>query len=298
HDVDIVLHAGVHDPAREEPLANSTSDAAGFPNSIYRAELIFVSAACDRDVGIQSQRRSKQRALNVVSGKRVSGEEPIDVLSFNQSNQISACACAHDGRSRDNCDFTASATNASQFFGDLANDGRFGFLGVYDVVDELKWVCVRSGSLHWHNTDPLVSDNNPVAFFDIEKLNRSRTALLPVNGDGAINDPGRHLDLLTVEANKSLLVGSDVELEWEHTVSWSGGNLSVCPLHYFGALLAKTQDELVQRFACFGGHFDSGKALIRAFPADLDFSDFEVPAVRQNLVEHLWQDERINDVTA
>src|SRR5215475_6373653 len=208
------------------------------------------------------------------------------------------CPGAYDSRSGDNCDLAAGFVDASQFLGDLANDGRFGFLGVDNVVDELKRVCVCSGSLYRHNTDSLVSHNNRVAFFDIEKLNRPRTALLPVNGDGAINDPGRHLDLLTVEANKSLLVGSDVELEWEHTVSWSGGNLSVCPLHYFGALLAKTQDELVQRFACFGGHFDSGKALIRAFPADLDFSDFEVPAVRQNLVEHLWQDERINDVTA
>ena len=82
------------------------------------------------------------------------------------------------------------------------------------------------------------------------------------------------------------------------TVGWSRGDLSVCPLHYFCALLTKPQDQLVQRFACFGRHFDSRKALIRALPTDLNFSNLEVPAMRQNLVQHLRQDERINDVTA
>ena len=236
--------------------------------------------------------------LNIVSGKCVSGEEPIDATSFNQSNQMPACAGAHDRRSGDNCDFAAGVVCASQFLGDLANDGRLGFLGVNNVVNELKRIRVRGGSLHRHNTDSLVSDNNLVAFFDVEKLNGTRAAFFPVNRDCAIDDRGRHLDLLTVEANKRLLVGGYVELGRENAVGWSRSKLSVCPLHYFSALLAKPQDQLVQRFACFGGHFDSGKALIRAFPTDLNFSNLEVPAMRQNLIQHLRQDERINDVTA
>jgi len=38
--------------------------------------------------------------------------------------------------------------------------------------------------------------------------------------------------------------------------------------------------------------------LIRSLPTDLDFGNFEVPSMRQNLIQHLRQDERINDVTA
>jgi hypothetical protein len=95
-----------------------------------------------------------------------------------------------------------------------------------------------------------------------------------------------------------LLVGGYIELGRENAVGWSRGKLSVCPLHYFSALLAKPQDQLVQSFACFGGHFDPGKALIRALPTDLNFSNLEVRTMRQNLVQHLRQDERINDVTA
>ena len=163
-----------------------------------------------------------------------------------------ACAGAHDRRSGDNGDFAAGAMRASQFLGDLANDGRLRFLRINDVVNELKRIGVRCGSLHRHNPDSLVSDNNLVAFFDVEKLNGTRAAFFPINRDCAIDDRGRHLDLLAVEAHKRLLVGRDVELGRKNSVGWSRRNLSVCPLHYFGALLAKTQDQLVQRFACFG----------------------------------------------
>src|SRR5262249_48255054 len=202
----------------------------------------------------------------------------------------SACAGAHDRRSADNCDFAAGAVGASQFLGNLANDGRLGLLGINDVVNELKRIRVRGSSLHWHNTDSLVSDDNLVALFDVEKLNCTRAAFFPVHRDCAVDDRGRCLDLLTVETNKRLLVGGYVELGRENTVGGSRGNISVCALQYFSALLAKPQDQLVQGFACFSGDFDSRKALICAFPTDLDFSNLEVPPMRQNLIEHLRQD--------
>src|SRR5215831_21017108 len=171
------------------------------------------------------------------------------------------CAGAYDSRSGDNCDLAASVVDALQFLGDLANDGRLGFLGINNVVDELERIRVRGGSLHRHNTDSLVSDNNLVAFFDIEKFNGTRANFFPVNRDCAVNDRGCHLYLLTAEANKRLLVGGYVELRRENAVGWSRSKLSVCPLQHFSALLAKPQDQLVQCFARFGGHFDSCKAL-------------------------------------
>src|SRR5215510_4923668 len=225
--------------------------------------------------------------LNVVSRKCVSGEKPIDKTCFNQSNQMPACTGAHERRSGDNCDFAARVVGTSQFLSDLANDGGLRFLRINDVVNELKRIGMRGGALHRHDTDSLVSDNNRVAFLDVEKLNRPHAALIAVNRDCAIDDRGRHLDLLAPETNKGLLVGRYVKLGRENPVGWSRRKLSVCPLHYFSALLAKPQDQLVQCFACFGGHFDSGKALIRAFPTDLDFSNLEVSAMSQNLVQHL-----------
>src|SRR4029079_18554994 len=120
--------------------------------------------------------------------------EPVDVTPFNQSRQVSACAGGHNRRTGDNCDFAGSATCASQFLGDLANNGRLGFLGVNNVVDELKRIRVRGGSLHRHNADSLVSDNNLVAFLYIKKLYGPRTAFFPVNGDCTIDDSRRSPD--------------------------------------------------------------------------------------------------------
>src|SRR4030095_5057358 len=84
-----------------------------------------------------------------------------------------ARAGAYDRRSPNNGNFAVIPMCASQFLGDLANDRRLGFLGVNNVIDELKGLGVGGGSLHRHNPDSLVSDNNLVAFFYIEKLNGS-----------------------------------------------------------------------------------------------------------------------------
>src|SRR4030095_1063467 len=99
----------------------------------------------------------------------------------------------------------------SQFLGDLANNGGLRFLRINDVVNELKRIGMGGSSL------PRADTGSPLA------------ALIPVNGDCAIDDRGRHLDLLAAEANKRLLVGRDVELRRENTVGWSRRKLSVCP---------------------------------------------------------------------
>jgi hypothetical protein len=52
HNIDVVLHARAHDPAGQDLFADSSSNSADFTNCIYRTEMIFVSAASDRYIGI------------------------------------------------------------------------------------------------------------------------------------------------------------------------------------------------------------------------------------------------------
>src|SRR4030095_11407710 len=167
-----------------------------------------------------------------------------------------ARAGAYDRRSPNNGNFAVIPMCASQFLGDLANDRRLGFLGVNNVIDELKGLGVGGGSLHRHNPDSLVSDNNLVAFFYIEKLNGSRSTFFLLNRYCAVDDSRRHFDLLTGDANKRLLIGGYVEVGRENAVSWSWGSLGVCALQHFSPLLPKPQDELVQCFTCFSRDFD------------------------------------------
>ena len=64
-----LLHTGVHDPAGQELLVNSCGNSAGFPNRIDCAEMIFVSAAREREIEdliptkfqtMRAQRRKRQ----------------------------------------------------------------------------------------------------------------------------------------------------------------------------------------------------------------------------------------------
>ena len=77
-DIDIVANAGVHDPAGQDIFLNSCCNAADLPNCIDRAHEILVSAARERQVKANAQRGAEQRPFHVVTGKRISGEKPIE----------------------------------------------------------------------------------------------------------------------------------------------------------------------------------------------------------------------------
>ena len=66
----------------------------------------------------------------------------------------------------------------------------------------------------------------------------------------------------------------------------------------FRAVLAKPQHNFVEDFVGRRRDLDAGVALIDAVLADLDFADLEVAALGQDLVEHLRQDQRIDNVAA
>jgi hypothetical protein len=119
-----------------------------------------------------------------------SGEKAIDATFFNQSNQMPARAGAYDRRSPNNGNFAVIPMCASQFSAISRMIAGLGFLGVNNVIDELKGIGVGGGSLHRHNPDSLVSDNNLVAFFYVEKLNGSRSTFFLLNRYCAVDDPG------------------------------------------------------------------------------------------------------------
>jgi hypothetical protein len=74
--------------------------------------------------------------------------------------------------------------------------------------------------------------------------------------------------------------------------------LRISAFDNFGAVLPQSQNEFVERFPGFGRDFDSREALVGPLFSDLDLANLEIRAVRQNLIQHLRQNERINNVTA
>src|SRR4029077_11697044 len=207
-----------------------------------------------------------------------------------------AGAGPYDGWSSDDCDFPVRFAGAAQLIADSANDGGLWFVGINSGVNKLKKVGMRCRTLDWHNANPLMSNNNFVTLLHIEELNRSRSAFFSIKRDRTVDHCGPHFDFLAIEAYERLLIRCHVEIARKHSVSRGAGDLRICALHYFGALLTETQDQLVQRLACFGRHFDSGETLVRSLSADIDLSNLEVPAARQNLIQHLRQNQRVDNM--
>ena len=202
-----------------------------------------------------------------------------------------ARACPYDCWSADNCDFAFCVACALQFPTKFANHGRFRFVGIDDGVDELKEISARRRALHRDDANALMTDHNLVACTDIEKLNRSGSALFSVNRNCTVHHGGPDFDLLPIKSNERLLVGGHIEIARENSVRRRLGQLRVSAFDNFGAVLSQSQNQFVERFTGFGRDFNSRETLVRPLFADLDLPDLEIRAVGQNLIQHLGQNE-------
>jgi hypothetical protein len=63
-------------------------------------------------------------------------------------------------------------------------------------------------------------------------------------------------------------------------------------------MLPESQDEFIERFMGWTGNLDPSVTLIGAPLADFDLLDFEISAGAKDLIEDLWQNQRIDDMTA
>ena len=149
-----------------------------------------------------------------------------------------------------------------------------------------------------HNPNTLMSHDDLIPLDYIEKFHCPGGRRFAIDCDRAIHHCRAYFDLLAFQANESLLIGGDVELCRENSVRWRLCQLHVHPLRDFGAMLSQTQDQFIQRLSGGGRNFDAGKALVRAFFADTNLGDLEMRAVSQDLIQHLGQNKRIDNMTA
>jgi hypothetical protein len=209
-----------------------------------------------------------------------------------------AGACPHDCRSGNDRNLGFSCARPLQFVTEFADDRRLRFVGINDCVDELKEISTRGRTLNRNDTNPVMSHHNFIIFTDIEKLDRPGSAFLSVNRNCAVHHGGPDFDVLALKSNKCLLVGCHVEIGRKNSVRRRAGQLGIHRFGGLGPVLSQAQNQFVERFAAFGRDLDSCEAWIRPLFANLDFSDLKIRAVGQNLIQHLRQNERIDNVPA
>src|SRR5882672_3359258 len=98
--------------------------------------------------------------------------------------------------------------------------------------------------------------------------------------------------------DKRLLIGRDIEVIGKDSISGSRSKLDVGLFDDFGAVLAQTADNVIDDLGRGSKDVDASVAGIVALLADLNFTNGKNAAICQNLVEHLGQDEGVDNVAA
>ena len=63
-------------------------------------------------------------------------------------------------------------------------------------------------------------------------------------------------------------------------------------------MLPQAKDQFIERLVCLRGDLNSRETLVRPLLPDLYLRDLEAGAMGQDLIQHLGQDQRIDDVAA
>jgi hypothetical protein len=116
----------------------------------------------------------------------------------------------------------------------------------------LKNVGVRHCALNWNDANALMADDDLVPPFYIEKLHRVCSASISIQGNRAIHHGWTHFNLFAVESNKSLLIRGHVKISRKNSVRRSVGQAGVRALGNFRPVLPQSQNQFIERFACFG----------------------------------------------
>src|SRR5450432_320275 len=163
---------------------------------------------------------------------------------------------------------------------------------------ELESIFARDRSLLRNNANSLVAHDDFHALFDAAKLGGGCLASGAVNHDGAIHQRRLNFNFAVVKSHERLLIGRGIKLLRKDAVRGRSRQLNALFFDHFGAMLPQAQNQIVKCGRRGPSYFDPRKALVGPVFADLDLGDFETAAVGDDFIEHLGQNERIDDVAA
>ena len=117
-----------------------------------------------------------------------------------------------------------------------------------------------------------------------------------VDEDAAVHLLVLDLDPLAAETHLRAVVGRAVEVLGKRPVHVGGHDVAIVRGDRGGTVVVDLAEDLLQHFGGRRPHLDAGEAGIGLALADADVLEDVRPAVRQDLVQHLGQEQRIDDV--
>src|ERR1700730_15759033 len=169
------------------------------------------------------------------------------------------CAGMHHRRPRHHENSSLAVARALEFARHLPNYRTLRLLD-RNVGHEFENICACSRSLDRRNANALMARDDLHSLPHFVKFHSRGAPRFAIHRDSAIHDRGLHFNLC--------------------------------------AMLPESQDEFIERFMGWTGNLDPSVTLIGAPLADFDLPDFEISAGAKDLIEDLWQNQRIDNVTA
>ena len=206
-----------------------------------------------------------------------------------------AAARVYDGRPADQQRLAAFLAILEQFVRDLPNRNALGLFGRNAAAHELEGLPLGRTFLR---KDPhaAVADYELGAHRDFAHRHAAGRRPLHVDGDAAVHLLSRHFGPMAQDANFGALVRRTVKTFRKGPDDIGRHELAILLRRGHGAVIADLAQNIGQQGSAGSPHFNQGETRIRAALADRDFFDAEGSARGRNQIEHLGQDQAVDDM--
>ena len=233
--------------------------------------------------------------FDIVGGQGIAGKQHVDVTGSDQPTKKLAAAGMHDRRPGHQKRLPGRTAVAEQPLGDVVHSHALRFLRG-DVAGHELEAFRASGLFFREHTQPGMADDHLIARADFAHRATSGQLLADVYHDPTVHLLIVHSDPLPAETQLGSLVCGAVKLFGKGPADVGRGQTTILGDGRHGPVVGYLGQDLIEFRSVVGADFDQGMAPIAGRLADLDLLDTKRAAVMGDAVEHLRQNQAVDDV--
>jgi hypothetical protein len=295
-EIDIVFHAFIHDAGCEDAFVDRGADRAATANAVDRSQMMLVSGFGNAGVDeLDAEAGAEETLLDVVGGQRVAGEKFVDVAAADELTQGRAAAGVDDCGSADDECLAAPSAVGYEVASDLADKGALRFLSG-DAARHEGEVATYGGAFGRNDTHAAVAHHDRHAVYDFGHWDAPGRRTCRIDHYSAIHFLVGDFDPMAVQPDFGSLVGRAVKTFGKRAVHVGVGEAAVLFRGWDSSMIGDLGEDMSHPLSVGGANFNDCIARVMSGLADRDVRDAELAAVGGDRVEHLGQNEAVDDM--
>ena len=245
-----------------------------------------------------AQARAEQSLLDVMRRQGVAGEQHIDEAAANQPADVIAAAGVNDGGAEYGEDFPPASFVRRMAAAISRTVTPLGFSLETGLVMNSKRFC-RASASRGEDAQTVPADHDR----DRRRAPRSSAYIAPaaalrIDEDAAVHFLIFHLHPFAVEPNLGAVVGRAIKTLWESAFDVGRSDYAIRRLDGDGAVVVDGVEDFAEFLGRRSADFDASVAGVVLALTDANVLDGEGAAAREDFVENLGQQQRVDDVPA